>query len=459
MAERTKQETGQATASGPFPQISKLGSLGQEAAAKLIVASSQLRLAGAPKAAARIYEIDGYIDRLEYSGLEARIDPDLTSDELAGAQQGKLRRAHQLRNMFALAPLLVTWLALGFAAWQYKDELAANKGDVTQPFLLLWERGFGHTGWYYPTFVRVAAFDVLLLLVVLALTWWVLRLEGREDVGRDRAMHALWEALTALKLAVDQSRPRPPATAEEWADAARRIIADAMEQTRLLAESSRTAIERASASLFGIQDQQREFIADFSGEVQRTLISVREQNEQFIKQAAQENRTTLQLLVEQQMEPLLRQLSTMLGEFGRHQETYRTAVAELTGGVNFIKGSAQELAESTRQYTAIGGTIAAAQDKVGAAMAESATSMAGSAAALTEVKAVLQSDLRDGVRVMAANVTAASGDLAAVERKLADTTVALDKVTTLLASAAADLRATVTGPVRRRPLWRRIFGL
>ena len=396
MAVGTQQDTGQTTAGEPFPQISKLGSLGQEAAAKLSAASGQLRVAGAPKAAVRIREIDGYIDRLDYSGLEARIDPDLTSDELAGAQRGKLRRAHQLRNIFALAPLLVTWLSLGFAAWQYKDELATNKGDVTQPFLLLWERGFGHTGFYYPTFVRVAAFDVLLLLIVLALTWWVHRLEGREDVGQDRAMHTLWEALTALKLAVDQSRPRPPATAEEWADAARRIIADAMEQTRLLAESSRTAIEQASSSLFGIQDQQREFITAFAAEVQGTLTSVRKENEEFIKQAARENRTTLQLLVEQQMEPLLRQLSTMLGEFGRHQETYRIAVAELAGGVNIIKGSAQELAESTRQYTAIGGTIAAAQDKVGTAMSESATSMAGSAAALTEVKALLQSDLRDG---------------------------------------------------------------
>ena len=46
---------------------------------------------------------------------------------------------------------------------------------------------------------------------------------------------------------------------------------------------------------------------------------------------------------------------------------------------------------------------------------------------------------------MAANVTAASGDLAAVERKLADTTAALDKTTLLLARVAADLRQPAQG--------------
>ena len=108
-------------------------------------------------------------------------------------------------------------------------------------------------------------------------------------------------------------------------------------------------------------------------------MAVREQNEQFINRVARESRETLQRLVDQQMEPLLRQLNMMLIEFGRHQETYRAGVADLSQGVNSIKGSAEELAESARGYKGVADSISAHLKSVDTSQREF-TSLVGTSA-------------------------------------------------------------------------------
>ena len=444
-----------------FEKVEKLGAMGPAAAKQLRTAHRQLRDGGAPKAAGRLHEIDNYLDKLDYSGLESIVDPEQVEDELAASRQGRVRRAHIWRNTTALIPLLLTWVALSAASWEYAQDLNHHSGDSTQPFLLLWERGFGHHGLWYPTFAKVAFVDFLILGIVLFLTVWVHRVESADDKSRTEVVHGLWAALNSLKVAIDASRPRTPATAEEWADAARSIIADAMEQTKLLTESGRQAIDEASSRLADLQDQGRDFIRQFSVEIQSTLVAVREQNEQFISRVTRESRETLQRMVEQQMEPLLQQLSTMLAEFGRHQETYRAGVADLSQGVNSIKGSAQELAESARGYRGVADSISAHLESIDTSQHEftslvgtSASSMQAAATAMGAVKDVLQTGLQNGVREMAYNVSEASKELEVIEKKLASTSTALDRSATNLNRAAANLSRPPGG---RRPRWH-LFG-
>ena len=439
------------TADGvPFDKVKKLGKMGPEAAKRLGTAYKELQLAGAPDAARRVREIDNYVDKLDYSGLETLVDPELADEELAASRRRTVRRAHARRNIAALMPLLVTWIALGFASLAYEIELARHAADASKPFLLLWQQGFGHR--WFPTFAEIAFIDFAILGIVLWLTALVHRAEGKEDTSRADVIHSLWTALNTLKVAVAESKPRPPATAEEWADSARRIIADAMEQTKLLAASGQQAINEASSKLSSIQDQGRDFIAQFSGEIQKTLVAVREQNEQFIIRTARESRETLQRLVEQQMEPLLNQLSTMLTEFGRHQETYRSGVADLSQGVNSIKRSAQELANSSQAYNSIADSItehlksiATSQKEFASQVTTSASSMHTAATAMSEVKDVLRTDLR-GIREMQRNVTNASMHLEAVERNLAGTSTALDRSARALDQVTADLQAAIHAP-------------
>lgn len=77
------------------------------------------------------------------------------------------------RNVFVLAPILLTWLALSQASAEYRNVIATNSELVAQPFLLQWERGFD--GQLSPlfTFSNVAIIDVCLLVIIIAATFIV----------------------------------------------------------------------------------------------------------------------------------------------------------------------------------------------------------------------------------------------------------------------------------------------
>jgi hypothetical protein len=449
-----------------FPNVAQLGSpLGKRAADQLSAACEQLRSAGADAAADRISGIDQYVGTADYPILEKLADPELAADELAGLRQRPVRRAHAWRNAVALLPLLVTWIALGFASIYYRAELRAHPGYGTRPFLLLWQEGFGAG---FPTFAEVAFFDFAILAIVLVLTWWVHQTESRAAKSRTDVIDGLYTAMDALEAAVNRSTPRAPASADEWAQAAKGIITDAMEQTKLLATTSQQAIEQASVALAGIQNAGRDFIDKFSTDIRETLAAVRRDNEQFINRTATEARETLQRLVEQQMDPLLKQLSAMLAEFGKHQETYRAGVADLVQGVTSIKGSAQDLADSAQAYNRTADSITKSLDAIKTSqenftlqVTSSVTSMETAATAMTGVKDVLQKDLRDGVRQMAVNVKDASRDLAAVERNLTETSSALSDSAVALAQVTRDLRAAANWlrsvvSARTSSFWQRI---
>ncbi|HUN34013.1 MAG TPA: hypothetical protein VMU95_18585 [Trebonia sp.] len=447
---------------GPFPNVARLGRFGPDAATRLTAASAQLRVAGAPDSAKRVVDIDREVTRGDYATLEALVDPQRAENELAAAQQPKVRLAHTVRNSLALVPLLLTWIALGFASQAYRAELQAHPDQSTKPFLLLWSQGFGSG---FPSFTQVALGDFALLVLVLAATVWVHQAEGRATRTQDKAIDSLYGALDTLEVAVEQSIVPAPASAQEWAEAAQRIIAGAMEETRLLAQTSQQAIEEAGARLAGIQDQGRDFIAQFSREIQQTLAAVREDNEQFINRTATEARETLQHLVEQQMDPLLAQLSAMLAEFSRHQDAYRAATVDLSHGVTGVRESARELAESAHAYNEVADSVSrsltaieTSQRDFTAQVTGSADSMATAARAMGEFHGTL-TEMHDGVQGMATNVTAAGTTLEAVERRLADTSTALRDSTAALNRVTHDLRGTTRGwygghaPRRRLLAW------
>ncbi len=454
--------SGTLVTSDSFPNVARLdGQLGKDAAAQLGLACGKLRRAGAFDAADRLARIDGHVGTVDYVVLEKLADPELAAEELTASRQRPVRRAHTWRNGFALLPLLITWIALGAASIAYRDELAANPSQSAKPFLYLWEQGFGGRT---PTFAFIAFADFGILLVVLVLTGWVHLVEGRAAQSRTEVIDGLYAALGTLEAAVERSIVRPPASAEEWADAAKRIITDAMEQTKQLAETGHEAIERASDKLAGIQDQGRDFIDKFSTDIRDTLSAVRKDNEQFISRAATEARETLQRLVEQQMDPLLKQLSTMLGEFGKHQETYRTGVADLAQGVTTIKVAARELADSAQAHNKIAHSIdtnlekiASAQEDFTSRVATSADSMKTAAATMNEAKDVLEG-MRDGVRQLAADIGKAGQQLDAVESNLADTSSALSDSTSALNRATRELRTAASSlkdSLQKRTFWNR----
>lgn len=92
-------------------------------------------------------------------------------------------RADKVRNVMVLLPILLTWAALAEASRAYDRFLAGHPDEVRQPFLLLWQRGFGgEAGFLAPTFSTVAILDSMIIGVIIVLTFYSHgRREEREE--------------------------------------------------------------------------------------------------------------------------------------------------------------------------------------------------------------------------------------------------------------------------------------
>jgi hypothetical protein len=478
------------------PRLSK-------AVARLNELGRQLRGIGAAGAAIRIESAaEKAVDdtqTVSFDDLERFIDPELVIDERADAC-GRLRPkkdtpdtsgtrpsfsrllglrrsarlAHWARNTAALLPLIFTWSLLGWAAWEYELDLHSRTGDLGKPFLLLWQQGFAD---HFLPFGWVAAIDAIFLLGVVALTWWVHRVEK----SAEEFTTSLWDAVGGLEEAMGGGAGRSPVTAEDWAQKVDRIIRQAFSENKKMAEESKETLRAASAQIVsaqaqtqaliqamqagseklveGLQAGNQAFLAEFQTRTQETigqfsegvlttLQNVRAQNETFIKNTREANERVLDDLVKRQITPLVTKLTNLLDQFGTQQESYTAAATRLAEGVSAIAESAGGMArnseESTGSTRSIAGSLqemASSQERFADQVRESAGSMTTAAASMAEVKDTLRAVLVDSADQMAGNITNASASLAQTQAGLAATTAAFRE-------AAADFRESTSSPAQ-----------
>ncbi|MDQ4045381.1 MAG: hypothetical protein M3173_08030, partial [Chloroflexota bacterium] len=104
------------------------------------------------------------MERLSYEYATRRV----------GRQKVRLiELADKIRNMLVLVPVFLTWFALAEAARDYERFISANPDAAGQPFLLLWQQGFGgEASPLSPTFATVALIDAAVILVIILLTFY-----------------------------------------------------------------------------------------------------------------------------------------------------------------------------------------------------------------------------------------------------------------------------------------------
>jgi hypothetical protein len=113
----------------------------------------------------------------EASGYIGAIDPRGLAELLAGAHSRLWAILEVIRNVLVFAPIAVTWLGLSLAAGAYANLIAARPELVSQPFLLLWEQGFG--GRTALNFSTLAIIDATLIGILIALS---LALHTRSEI-------------------------------------------------------------------------------------------------------------------------------------------------------------------------------------------------------------------------------------------------------------------------------------
>ena len=91
--------------------------------------------------------------------------------------------ADRVRNVLVLLPIALTWFALYESTKAYREYIDEHPEEISQPFLLLWQRGFdGNGGFFAASFSTLAIIDAIIIGIIIGLTFYSHgRREHREE--------------------------------------------------------------------------------------------------------------------------------------------------------------------------------------------------------------------------------------------------------------------------------------
>jgi len=136
------------------------------------ILAKHLRQRGANDGARRLEILSKQYQQFTVEGASQYIQKDEIIDELENQPHKLLSGLRFFRNVFSIAPIVFTWLALGLAANAYQSDLADSRytsKDTYQSFLYLWQGSFhGNHGFVFP-FSEAAYSDFVILAVLVLL--------------------------------------------------------------------------------------------------------------------------------------------------------------------------------------------------------------------------------------------------------------------------------------------------
>jgi len=304
-----------AVASRPFDEIGKKH---PNLARRLADVSSQLNRAGVPTSAKRLSLAAEHADEMGPEELYQFLDPGRIQSELEEVKANRTRRLSGIRNWLALAPLLLTWIALAFASISYASYIQAHAHDAvdpaTRPFLLLWQNGFGGTTPF--TFAATAGLDFLLLLGVLVLTVWA----QRTDAIANHAARLLGEQ-------VDE------------------VVADLIAASRVGIIIPRTTDPKNWANV--VQATIKQAMAEFTTALTQAMnisASVATDAKSVVESVGAANTS----LMEQQMRPLVTQFNQGVDELSQGLDGYTQSIGTIETTITRLGGAAHTLSTATQ---------------------------------------------------------------------------------------------------------------
>lgn len=309
-----------------------------------------------------------------------------------GYAHSTIASADRVRNILVLVPILLTWFALAEASRAYNTYIALNPDEVRQPFLLLWERGFGgEASRFAPSFSTVALLDAVLIAIIILLTFYAHgRREAREekvDQTAERFQADLDNALAeaSVALAVDRGS-RPALLARNVERLVDRFDQNSQELlTRLRVEHDR--LEQLAAR------REREF-ADFgvfaSGmragaeETHRLLVELRQVSAGLqtaledltseVSQSVDQGRTLLRAVqgLEQLTTANLQSDQTLTRQIAAAAEALAEAADKGIAGADSAAQASRIATEAVLGISAIASDLVSSQTRVERAIAEEA---------------------------------------------------------------------------------------
>ena len=331
--------------------------------------------------------------------------------------------ADRVRNVLVLLPIALTWFALFEATRAYRTYIDDHPSEISQPFLLLWQRGFdGNGGFFASSFSKLAIIDAMIIGVIIALTFYS---HGRRE-HREEAIER-----TAQKFQADVDNILAEATVA--------LAPDRAGRPAMLARSVERLAER-------FENNSQELIARLRAEHQRLEAIAGRREKEFadfgvfasgMRAGAEE---THRLLIElrQVSTALLQSLEDMTSEVGVTGDQNKSLLSAVTSlerlvatGIQSDHGVTRRLAEAAEVLSeaaehSLAGSEAAAQAgrvateavrgiaEIGAGLASSQNRVEHAIANESEANTRLAEALRSGMT----GVTASARTLAEVQASL-----------------------------------------
>jgi len=170
------------------------------------------------------------------SDIEKLISPEQIVENYKNrpATDSLISRLEWARNFLIFVPLLVSWFGISQAVSTYSRFVGAHQDQITQPFLYLWQTGFGEQ---LPGLYRLsslAGIDALLLflLVVMTIVHSSLADLGRQRRIRDaeRLRADLAEALAGATLCLATRNRQQPTNVADAFDKSARYFGEALDK-------------------------------------------------------------------------------------------------------------------------------------------------------------------------------------------------------------------------------------
>ena len=426
-----------ALTSGAFDAISlRDPQLGQALAS----VSQKLEQAGVSTSARRVALAAEHADELGPDELYRFLDPGRVIEELEEVKAHQTRRIAAIRNALALAPLLLTWLALAFASVEYaRCTASARPGvasvcDVHQPFLILWQQGFHGTTPF--TFSLTAGLDFFLLALVLVFTIWAQMADARATrsarelgVEVDAIVAGLISAARAGVIVPRNSDPK------DWAAVVQATITRALDEFTVAIgqtfSTTETFIRETHAATIEMTDGAKRVVESIG--------------------------TTSAAMLEQQLRPVLLELNQTVSDLRVGVTAYNQSMSTIGSSVNMLGDTAhtlatasQSIAGQTSAYASTASSIDSSIQHLDATQQQfvelvrvSAADMAKAASAVDILAAKVNAD-------MVSNLKTASSHLANVNLQIHQTAQALSATTASLARAAQTLEVASANALRAR---------
>jgi predicted nucleic acid-binding Zn-ribbon protein len=206
------------------------------------------------------------------------IDPDSIVERFSGRQRGSglLGVVEIVRNTFIFGPIIVTWFGISQATEKYNDlltsSLKSHPDQVSQPFLYLWQQGFGGRLAPYLTLSNLALIDASILAFIFILTFLAFSLsqasESRSSKAASELRSELVHALTGAALCLQANRYQPQLTAGD--------------NLEVVARQINTMAREVTSKFDGmIQQVLSQFAAMIKQAGEQQALSLKQSNDQF----------------------------------------------------------------------------------------------------------------------------------------------------------------------------------